>query len=90
MSDSETSRNLSAGVVADLKGLGYLLGPEVDYDKLKEGRTAKAILRFEIVRIDASCFVTAKASELKTPETHFWRWETRDDSKRAPRRSSWR
>ena len=84
MSDTETSHNLSAGVAADLKAQGYTLGPEVDFEKLKEGRTAKALLHFDITRIDASCFVTAKAAEFKTQDKYFFRWQTKDGDDLKP------
>ena len=77
---SETSRNLSAGVVAQLTALGYSLGPEVDIERLKPNRTAKVVMRLDIVRMGGTCIITAKAAELKTPTIYFWRWETKDDS----------
>lgn len=79
MNGSETSRNLSIAVHQQLQELGYVVTPEVDYDAVKDGRSALALLRFEIVRLDGSCFVTAKVSELKTPTSPLWKWETTDD-----------
>jgi hypothetical protein len=80
MSDSDTTRNLAPSLVAQLKGLGYVVTPEVDFERVKDGRLAKTLLRFEVVRMDGSCFVNAYGSEPKTPTTRFFRWETHDDS----------
>jgi hypothetical protein len=81
MNDSETTRNLSAGVSALLGSMGYVVAPEVDYERMKTSRNAKVMLRFEVVRMGGACFITAKAAELKTQSIFFWRWETKDDSK---------
>ncbi|MBI5548971.1 MAG: hypothetical protein HY901_34240, partial [Deltaproteobacteria bacterium] len=78
MNDSETNRSLSPMLIERLTGLGYVVSPEVDYGKLGKSRNAKAVLRFEVVRMDGTCLITAKAFDLKSPEISFWRWETQD------------
>lgn len=80
MNESETTRNLSPGVMEALGALGYVVNTEIDFERIKPDRTAKTMLRFEVVRMGGACFVTAKASEVKTLDVVFWRYETKDDS----------
>ncbi len=93
MSENETARNLSQGVIDKLTTMGYVVAPDVIYGRpLPKKPTRpdpkapppppdpKAVLRFEIVRVSGSCFVTAKAAEFATQDISFFKYETVNDT----------
>lgn len=94
LSENDTARNLSQGLVDSLTAMGYVVAPEVEFGLPKKPKAPprpdpkappkppdpKNVLKIEIVRMSGSCFITGRAFEFATQDIAFFKYETTDDT----------